>query len=84
MKPVFLLLIRAYKYFISPLLPPNCRFYPSCSDYAHGAVAAHGAVKGAYYGARRLLKCHPYHPGGYDPVPDVSINADVTIKESSI
>ncbi|MBI5971104.1 MAG: membrane protein insertion efficiency factor YidD [Deltaproteobacteria bacterium] len=81
---LILLIIRAYKYFISPLLPPSCRFYPSCSDYAADAVSAHGAIRGTYYGVRRLLKCHPYHSGGYDPAPGVSINPDTAAKESSL
>jgi putative membrane protein insertion efficiency factor len=59
----------AYRRLISPLLPPGCRFYPSCSAYAIQAVARHGVVRGAVYTARRLLRCHPLHPGGYDPVP---------------
>jgi uncharacterized protein len=62
-------LIRLYRYFISPMLGPNCRFYPSCSCYAEEAIEHHGIVRGSYLAARRLLRCHPWHPGGYDPVP---------------
>ena len=62
-------LIMAYQKVISPLLPPSCRFYPSCSEYTRGCVARHGALRGLWMGIRRLLKCHPLHPGGYDPVP---------------
>ncbi|NLG25816.1 MAG: membrane protein insertion efficiency factor YidD [Clostridiales bacterium] len=62
-------LLRLYRRFISPLLPPSCRFYPTCSAYAMEAIAKYGALKGGYLAVRRLLKCHPFHPGGYDPVP---------------
>jgi len=61
--------IRFYQRFISPLKPPMCRFYPTCSQYALEAVARHGVWRGGYLALRRLLKCHPFHPGGYDPVP---------------
>jgi uncharacterized protein len=62
-------LIRAYQLVLSPLLPPSCRFYPSCSQYALEAVNRHGAMKGTWLAARRLARCHPFNPGGYDPVP---------------
>lgn len=62
-------LLKLYKRFVSPLLPPACRFEPSCSIYAMNAIAKHGVVRGARLTARRLLKCHPFHPGGWDPVP---------------
>ena len=62
-------LIRGYQRFISPALPPSCRFHPSCSEYTRQALARHGAVRGTWLGIRRLLRCHPFHPGGYDPVP---------------
>jgi putative membrane protein insertion efficiency factor len=61
--------IRGYQKFISPGLPPSCRFYPSCSQYAIEAIARHGALKGSWLAARRLARCHPFHPGGVDPVP---------------
>jgi putative membrane protein insertion efficiency factor len=61
--------IIAYRRWISPALPARCRFYPSCSTYAVEAITTHGAVRGAWLTLRRLLRCHPFHPGGYDPVP---------------
>lgn len=69
MKRIFLWLIRFYKRQISPALPPSCRFIPTCSDYAYEAIEKYGALKGGYLAVRRILKCHPFHPGGYDPVP---------------
>ncbi|HEY6190023.1 MAG TPA: membrane protein insertion efficiency factor YidD [Pyrinomonadaceae bacterium] len=68
MRIVLVILLRFYKAALSPLLPPSCRFVPSCSEYAREAIERHGAVRGSYMGARRLLRCHPFHPGGYDPV----------------
>jgi hypothetical protein len=62
--------IKFYQYFISPLLGNRCRFYPSCSNYALEAITLHGAVKGFYLTLKRLLKCHPFHEGGLDPVPE--------------
>jgi putative membrane protein insertion efficiency factor len=76
MRPVLLWMIRAYQLALSPMLRPSCRFYPSCSCYAHTAIERHGALKGTLLAASRLLRCHPLTPGGYDPVPDKrSINA---------
>ena len=66
---IVLLPIRGYQKFISPGLPPSCRFSPSCSQYALEAVSKYGALKGMWLGARRLVRCHPFNPGGYDPVP---------------
>jgi conserved hypothetical protein YidD len=63
-----MLLIRGYQKFISPMFPPTCRFYPTCSQYFLQAVEKYGAVKGSYLGIKRILKCHPFHPGGYDPL----------------
>ena len=62
-------LIRAYQRFLSPALPPSCRFHPSCSQYALEAVTRYGALRGSWLAARRLARCHPFHPGGFDPVP---------------
>ncbi|HEY9014463.1 MAG TPA: membrane protein insertion efficiency factor YidD [Gemmatimonadales bacterium] len=61
--------IRGYQLLISPLLPPSCRFTPSCSQYALEAVGRHGALRGMWLAARRVVRCHPFHPGGFDPVP---------------
>lgn len=60
--------IRAYQLLLSPILPPACRFQPTCSEYSIDAIRRYGALKGVAMAARRLLKCHPWHPGGYDPV----------------
>lgn len=69
MKAVLLQLLRGYQYLLRPLLGQHCRFFPSCSDYARDAIERHGAVKGVWLTLRRLSRCHPYHPGGYDPAP---------------
>lgn len=78
MKTYLLLLIRGYRHFISPLFPPSCRFQPTCSQYALEAIAGHGSIKGSWLAVRRILRCHPFHPGGYDPVPlpDKSLDCD--------
>ena len=68
MKTVLIGLLRFYKAAMSPLLPPSCRFVPTCSEYAAEAVQRYGALRGSWMGLRRLLRCHPFHPGGYDPV----------------
>ncbi|RJG47440.1 membrane protein insertion efficiency factor YidD [Motilimonas pumila] len=62
-------LIKAYQVGISPLLGPRCRFHPTCSHYAIEAIKLHGSIKGGWFAAKRLIKCHPLNPGGYDPVP---------------
>ena len=62
--------IKGYQYLVSPLLGNRCRFHPTCSCYAIEAVNHHGSLKGGYLTLRRLIKCHPFHPGGYDPVPE--------------
>jgi hypothetical protein len=64
-----LFLIRAYQYVLSPLWGPTCRFYPTCSEYATQAFLRYGLFKGIYLSMRRLLRCHPFHAGGYDPLP---------------
>ncbi|MDQ6619468.1 MAG: membrane protein insertion efficiency factor YidD [Pseudomonadota bacterium] len=69
MKRLLLALIRAYQFALRPLLGSNCRFYPTCSEYTREAVERHGALAGTWLGLRRIVKCHPYHPGGVDLVP---------------
>ncbi len=69
MKKIILGLIKLYKKVISPLLGQRCRFYPSCSDYTYQAVNKYGLIKGLILGSKRILKCHPFHEGGIDPVP---------------
>lgn len=66
---VLVLLVTGYRRFISPMMGPHCRFYPSCSAYALEALRAHGAVRGSWLAVRRLSRCHPFHSGGIDPVP---------------
>ena len=69
MKSIAIALLRGYQYVFRPLLGNNCRFFPSCSDYAIEAIGCHGALRGSWLAARRVGRCHPWHPGGYDPVP---------------
>ncbi len=69
MKNIALFLIRCYQVFISPLLGRHCRFYPSCSSYTYEAIKKHGLLKGVFLGGKRLLRCHPFHPGGVDLIP---------------
>jgi putative membrane protein insertion efficiency factor len=69
MRKFLICLIQLYRWGVSPLLGPRCRFYPTCSCYAQEAIDRYGALAGVYLGLRRLLRCHPWHPGGYDPVP---------------
>ena len=75
MKRLLLLLLRAYQYALSPFLGPSCRFYPTCSNYAIEAVREHGPARGCMLAAKRLCKCHPWHPGGVDPVPKKTADA---------
>ena len=69
MRQALLILVKGYRYLISPLLGNNCRFYPSCSEYAETAIREHGAAHGGWLATKRLCRCHPWHPGGVDPVP---------------
>ena len=69
MSRLLILCIRFYQIFISPMKPPTCRFYPTCSAYAIEAIQKKGPVKGTWLAIKRIAKCHPFHPGGYDPVP---------------
>ncbi|MCJ7525917.1 MAG: membrane protein insertion efficiency factor YidD [Candidatus Aminicenantes bacterium] len=71
MKKVLLLLIKIYKMALSPLLGRHCRFLPTCSTYTYEAVEKHGALLGVFLGLKRILKCHPFHAGGHDPVPEL-------------
>ena len=69
MKRLLLLLVQLYRSWISPLLPPSCRYYPTCSAYAMEAIERYGARRGGWMALKRILRCHPFHAGGYDPVP---------------
>jgi uncharacterized protein len=69
MRNVLVLVIRGYQLWISPLFPAACRYYPTCSAYAIEAIEKHGALSGSWMAARRIARCHPFRPGGYDPVP---------------
>ena len=82
MKKILILLIRFYQKFISPMFPAKCRFYPTCSQYTLEAIKEHGTIKGTYLGIKRISKCHPFHEGGYDPVPKRKIkNSEEKEKE---
>lgn len=70
LKKIFIALIRFYQLVISPLKPPTCRFYPTCSQYGLEAIQRFGAIKGGWLTIKRILKCQPFHPGGLDPVPE--------------
>ncbi len=70
MRTILMGIIRLYQWTLSPLLGPRCRFYPSCSCYTHSAIERYGALQGSWLGLKRLLRCHPFVAGGYDPVPD--------------
>ncbi|NOZ64501.1 MAG: membrane protein insertion efficiency factor YidD [Caldiserica bacterium] len=68
MKNLLIWLIKGYRIFVSPILPPSCRFYPSCSEYCIESLQKKGVLKGMWMGIRRVVRCHPFSPGGYDPV----------------
>ncbi|MFK4997356.1 membrane protein insertion efficiency factor YidD [Bacillus sp. N9] len=70
---IVLKIIRCYQIVISPLKPPTCRFYPTCSQYGLESIQRFGAIRGGWLTCKRILKCHPFHPGGFDPVPEKSI-----------
>ncbi|MCB8752790.1 membrane protein insertion efficiency factor YidD [Planktothrix agardhii] len=69
MKTLLITLIKGYRLLISPLFPPVCRFHPTCSQYAIEALETFGIIQGSWLALKRILRCHPYHPGGYDPIP---------------
>ncbi len=68
MRKILLVLIKIYQKIVSPLFPSSCRFYPTCSEYSYDSIKKHGIIKGGFYSIVRILKCHPYHHGGFDPV----------------
>lgn len=68
-KKILVVIIKGYQKFISPFLGSNCRFSPTCSEYFIMAVEKYGVIKGSYLGGKRILRCHPFNPGGYDPLP---------------
>ncbi|MFH0781459.1 MAG: membrane protein insertion efficiency factor YidD [Pseudomonadota bacterium] len=68
LKAVIIGILKGYKYFLSPLLPPSCRFFPTCSTYTMQAIEKYGVIRGSFLGLRRILRCHPFSRGGYDPV----------------
>jgi len=70
MRVLLVAVVRAYQLFLSPLLPPSCRYHPTCSQYALDALRLHGALRGSWLTTRRLLRCHPFTEAGFDPVPD--------------
>ena len=69
MRSLMLFLINIYRWFLSPLLGSNCRYYPSCSQYAHDAIRTHGVTRGSWLAAKRIGRCHPWAEGGHDPIP---------------
>ncbi len=76
MKVVLIALLKAYRFAISPLYGQVCRYHPTCSAYALEAVTVHGSLRGSWLAVRRILRCHPWNPGGYDPVPPVTTTTD--------
>lgn len=80
MQRILTSLLRLYRYWLSPMLGSNCRFHPSCSQYALEAVQMHGAARGAWLAARRVCRCHPWNAGGYDPVPSPTTTTTTHVK----
>jgi hypothetical protein len=83
MRQVAIFFIRLYQWCVSPLFPPHCRFYPNCSEYAAVAIQRHGLSKGIFLSLRRILRCHPFHSGGVDPVP-MREDSDTTAREGQM
>jgi len=83
MARLLMALVTAYRYTLSPLLGPRCRFTPSCSEYALDALATHGALKGSLLAMRRIAKCHPFNAGGHDPVPPKSSCCERPVNDAS-
>jgi len=81
LKKLLLGSIKLYQRAVSPNLPNSCRFYPTCSEYSKQAIQRYGPIKGLYLGIRRILRCHPLNPGGYDPVPGMEDNEELTNKD---
>ena len=73
MKYILMALIRLYQMTLSKMLPPSCRFEPSCSHYGYEAIARYGAIRGGWMAVKRVARCNPFNPGGYDPVPDLDL-----------
>ncbi|MEA2021054.1 MAG: membrane protein insertion efficiency factor YidD [Candidatus Caldatribacteriota bacterium] len=72
MKKIIIIIITLYRKYVSPLKPATCRFYPTCSEYSIQALTKYGLLKGVWLSAKRISRCHPFNPGGYDPLPDSS------------
>lgn len=83
-KRLVLMLVRGYQLLVSPFLGNNCRFYPTCSSYMLEAIEIHGVVRGFWMGLRRVLRCHPYHEGGVDPVPGSDLSKTVELENKEI
>jgi hypothetical protein len=83
MTALLLALVRGYRRFVSPLLGPRCRFTPTCSAYALEALTTHGAARGSWLALRRVGRCHPFHPGGHDPVPPTRSSSATMDRTSS-
>ncbi|MFT5575473.1 MAG: putative membrane protein insertion efficiency factor [Bermanella sp.] len=82
MRSILIALVRAYRYLISPLMASHCRFYPSCSVYALDALEQHGSLRGSALALKRIARCHPFNPGGYDPVPESETCKEALCKHS--